>query len=73
MAKLKITLSDVIKRHLKLISYLLVSGLLAWILAKIAGRPELVTIFAPAINYALKTLEDEIKGEGVVKALENKK
>lgn len=73
MAKVKLTLSDVAKKHLKMVGYLIVSGTLAVILARITNSPELMIIFGGAINYALWIIEKEIKGEGVREALKNTK
>lgn len=68
-----ITLSDVHKKTLKILAYLLGSGLLGWVLATyVAKDPALSTIFAPAINFALYELEKELKGEGYIKALQNR-
>jgi len=71
MAKVKITLNDVAKKHIKIIIYLIVSGVLGIALAKLANRPELAMVFAPAINYILYILKIEIDQEGVIKALKN--
>lgn len=69
MATKKITLDDVLKKHLRLIGYLFLSGLLGWILANyVAKDPALTAIFAPAINYVLYSIEKELRGEGVIKA-----
>ena len=68
----KITISDVLKKQLKIIAYLLVSGGLGYGLALLADRPELAIIFAPAINYAIYTISEELKKEGIVQALKNK-
>jgi hypothetical protein len=72
MAKLKLTLSDVAKKHLKILAYLLISGVLGWVLAGLASKPELVAVFAPAVNYALFALEKELRGQGYVEALREK-
>lgn len=67
-----ITLSDVNKKTLKILAYLLGSGFLGWVLATyVAKDPALSTIFAPAINFALYELEKELKGEGYINALGN--
>lgn len=68
MAK-KITLSEVNKKHLKIIGYLLTSGILGYVLSQIANKPELVAVFAPAINYVLFSVEKELKGEGYIRAM----
>jgi hypothetical protein len=73
MAKIKITLSTVFKKDLKLVAYLLASGILGWVLAVYVAKDQaLVVIFAPTINYILVRLTKEIENEGYVKALEVK-
>jgi len=67
----KITISDVLKKQLKIIAYLLVSGGLGYGLALLANKPELAIIFAPAVNYAIYTISEELKKEGFIKALKN--
>lgn len=72
MATKKITLSEVHKKYLKIIAYLIGSGLLGVLLARIAGNQELAAIFTPAINFAIFTLEKELSSEGYIKALKVK-
>ena len=48
-------------KHARVIAYLVISGLLGYLLAQIANNEMLTVIFAPAINYALYILADEIK------------
>ena len=70
MAKLK--LSDVNKKHAKLISYLTLSGGLGYVLATyVAKDTALTAIFAPAINYCLYALEKEVTNSGYREALKN--
>ena len=69
MATRKITLSEVNKKRVRIVSYLLVSGVLGWILAKLAGSTELIGVFAPAINFILYSIDQEVKNEGYIKAL----
>lgn len=64
----KIQLSDVAKKHLKVIGYLALSGLLAYGLASLSGRPEAIYL-TPVINYILYTIKQELSKEGVVQAL----
>jgi hypothetical protein len=52
--------SDDVKR-IRVVSYLLISGLLGYLLAQIAKNDMLTVIFAPAINYALYELAEMIK------------
>ena len=66
----KIVLSDVLKKHLKIIGYLAVSAALAYVLSLLVNKPEAVYL-APVINYVLYAIEKELKNEGVVKALKN--
>lgn len=67
----KITISDVAKKDLTLVSYLVFSGGLGYVLATyVAKDPALTAIFAPAINYILYRIKKEIDKEGYVKALE---
>lgn len=68
MAVRKIKLSDVAKKHLKIIVYLVVSAVLAYLLSLLAQDPRAVYL-APVINYILYALEKELKNEGYVKAL----
>jgi len=67
----KITLSEVFKKDLKLVGYLLASGVLGWLLATyVAKDPMLTIVFSPAINYVLYRLTKELEGEGYKRALE---
>jgi len=68
MAVKKITLSEVTKKHLKIIGYLAASSALAYITSVVINRPEAV-YFMPLINYGLYALEKELAEEGFVKAL----
>jgi len=68
----KIKISDVVKKHLKILVYLLVSGGLGYGLALLAKKPELVVVFAPAINYVLYVLKVELDKEGVIQILKGK-
>ena len=69
----KLNLSDIAKKHLKILAYLLVSGVLGWVLATyVMARPELVVIFSPSINYVLYFIEKELKQEGYIDVLRQK-
>ena len=68
----KIVLSDVLKKHIKIVAYLVVSGVLGYVLALLANKPELTVVFAPAINYVLYAVKKELDKEGVVEALKEK-
>ena len=66
----KIILSDVFKKYLRVVAYLLVSGILGYVSAVyIAKDANLTMIFAPAINFVLYIIKQEIDKEGVIKAL----
>lgn len=68
----KITLSEVFKKHLRIVGYLTVSAVLAYGLSLLTGKPE--SIYAtPVINYILYAIAEELKKEGFVKAIENTK
>ena len=61
-------MSDYAKSQLRIITYLLVSGGLGYVLATyVAGDPMLTAIFAPAINYLVFLIEKEVKNEGLVR------
>jgi len=68
----KIIFSDVLRKHLTIVSYLLVSGVLGWVLAvHVVGTEALVAIFAPAINYIIYSVKKELDNEGVIEAFRN--
>ena len=70
MAVKKIVLSDVVKKDLKLVGYLVASGGLGYVLATyVAKDPMLTVLFTPAINYVLYRLAQELENSGYVKAL----
>lgn len=70
MATRKITLSDVFRKHLTIVSYLLVSGLLGYVLAVyVVSNEALAVVFAPAINYLIYVIKKELDKEGVVQAI----
>ena len=64
----KIVLSDVARKHLKIVGYLVISAVLAYILSLLVDRPEAL-YFAPVINYILYAIEKELKKEGFVEAI----
>jgi hypothetical protein len=66
----KITLSEVNQKRLRIVGYLLASGILGYVLATyVANNEALAVVFAPAINFILYSVTEELKGEGYVKAL----
>ncbi|MCR4330010.1 MAG: hypothetical protein NUV65_05720 [Candidatus Roizmanbacteria bacterium] len=66
--KINITLSEVAKKHIKVVSYLMVSAALAYVLAVLTGRPESVYL-TPIINYLLFAIKQELNKEGVIQAV----
>jgi len=70
MAVKEISLSDVNKKRLKLLAYLVSSGLLSWLLQEfVVNNPSLNLILGPAINFLLYSIIEELKNEGYVKAI----
>jgi hypothetical protein len=66
----RITISDVNKKYLKIIGYLLVSGVLGYVLATyVVGNEALTGIFAPAINFVIYIIKLELGKEGYNEAL----
>ena len=66
MARLKV--SDVHKKHLRIIGYLVVSIVLGYLLSLVAGNPRAI-YFTPLINYVLYATQLELKKEGYRQAL----
>ncbi len=66
----KITLSEVFKKQLRIIGYLVLSGFLGWVLSLVTERPEAVYA-TPVINYLIYTVIEELKNEGYVQAIRN--
>ena len=66
MAKIKI--SDVNKKHLRIIGYLVVSAVLAYIVGLISDKAEFQYL-AQIINYILYAISNELSGEGYIRAL----
>lgn len=63
--KKKITISEVLKKDLKLAGYLVVSGVLGYVLATyIADNPMMTAIFAPAVNYIIYRIAQELENSG---------
>jgi hypothetical protein len=69
----RITISDVNKKYLRIMAYLIGSGVLGYVLATyVANNPALTAIFAPAINFAIYTIANELKKEGYIETLKEK-
>jgi len=69
----KITISDVNKKRLRIIAYLIISQGLGWLSATyIANNPTLSGIFGLAINFVIYSIVEELKNEGYVRVLKGK-
>jgi hypothetical protein len=68
MAQKRIQLSDVARKHIRILGYLVASSVLAYILSVVTGRPESIYA-APVINYLLYAVKRELDKEGVVAAI----
>lgn len=64
----KITLSEVAKKQLTVLAYLISSWVLALVLVEITKDPRLVGL-APAINLLIVIINQELKKEGYIEAL----
>jgi len=72
MAKLK--LSDVNKKRLRILGYLVVSGFLGWLSATyIANNESLSLIFGAGINFVIYSVIEELKGEGYTQIIRQSK
>ena len=73
--KIKIVkMSDVAKDQLQIVVFLSVSGGLGYVLSTyILKDPVLTAVVAPAVNYILYILKQEIDKKGVIQALKNNK
>ena len=68
-----ITLDEVKKKQIRIVKYLLFSGALGYILSAYVLKNEaLSVVLTPAINYILYTINEELKGEGVVSVIKNR-
>ena len=69
----KLTLSDVNKKQLRILAYLVGSGLLGYVLATYIAKDEMLTmVFAPALNWLAYTIGEELKKEGYAQVIRNK-
>jgi len=69
MAKVKITLSDVLKKDLKVVMYLIIFGGTTIISAKYLQIGDLSILFGAVANYITYRVLEELKKEGYVRAL----
>ena len=68
-----IKVSDVNKKYLRIIAYLIGSGFLGYVLATyVANNVALTAIFAPAINFVIYIIANELKKEGYLETLREK-
>lgn len=64
----KIEVSEPIKKHLRVIGFLLLSSSLAYLASVLGNRPEYMYL-APVINYAIYAVEKELGNDGVIKTM----
>ena len=62
--KKKLVFSDVLKKDLEVLGYLMIYGVSAWVSYKLSNSLELSMIFGAAINYASYRAKCELKGKG---------
>lgn len=66
----KITLSEVNKKRLRILGYLVSSGFLGWVLNTYVVTSEaLAYILGPALNFVIYSIVEELKGEGYARVL----
>jgi hypothetical protein len=66
----KITLSEVFKKDLRLLGFLLLNGVVAFVSQRfLKENPELSLIFGAAANYVAFRVMEEMKNEGYREAL----
>lgn len=69
----KIQMSDVAKDQLQIVMFLSISGGLGYLLSTyILKDPVLTAVVAPAVNYLLYIIKQELDKKGVIQALKNK-
>lgn len=68
MAK-KIKVSEVVRKDLKILAYLIFSGLVTILSNRYLQTGEASVLFGMAANYLVFRLEKELKGEGYRKAI----
>jgi len=65
----RIQLSDVMKKDLKVVGFLLANGLGVFVAQKLEANLELSLIVGAAINYILFRINQELDKTGYIKAL----
>ena len=58
-------MNEKLKKHLRVLLYLAISGALAYLASVFANKPEYI-FAAPFINYALYAITQELRGEGII-------
>ena len=72
MKKITVSLSDVAKKDLKVFGFLIVFGGVTILSQRYLQTGELSVLLGAAANYLVFRLEQELKKEGYVKAIQNK-
>lgn len=70
MTRFNITLSDVLKKDLRILAYLVGTWGVA-LLAVYLTQDERLIGLAPVLNYVTYRLQEELKGEGYTRVLKN--
>ncbi len=65
----KLTVSEVNKKRLRILAYLVASGVLGLAVTYVKQNPVLTAIFVPAINFILYSIVEELRNNGYKKAL----
>jgi len=72
--RFRITISDVNQKRLRILGYLFLSGILGYVLATyVVNNPALTTVLAPAINFIIYSIVEELKNNGYAQAIRNEK
>ena len=67
-------MNEIVKSQLRIVGFLTLSVGLGYLSATyIANDPALTAIFAPAINYILWFIDQELQKKGVINAIKSKK
>lgn len=65
----KITLSEVFKKDLKLIVFLLINGGVALLILYLQDKPQLAILLGGVTNYIAFRIKEELDKEGYIRAL----
>ncbi len=69
MKKVKITLNEVVKKDLKIFSYLIINGGVTVLAQRYLQTGELSIVFGMAVNYILYRIQKELDNSGYKQAL----